>query len=83
MAVIGRNAAVAEVAGVRVKGFPGWVLWLTVHIWYLIGFRNRLAVLGSWAWSYIRRDRPIRLIVRSAPDPLVARFEEAGERPRR
>ena len=71
MATIGRRAAVADVRGVKLKGTLGWVAWLFVHIYYLIGFRNRAAVLASWAWDYIRRDRPIRLILRSEADPLA------------
>ena len=71
MATIGRNAAVADVHGLRLTGFVGWAAWLLVHIYYLIGFRNRLVVLASWAWDYLRRDRPIRLIIASQPDPLV------------
>ena len=70
MATIGRNAAVADVRGFKLKGFLGWLAWLFVHIYYLIGFRNKVAVLMSWAWGYIVRDRPIRLIVRGADDPL-------------
>jgi len=72
MATIGRRAAVAEVGPVRLRGFLGWITWLVVHLYYLIGFRNRAAVLASWGWDYLRRDRPIRLIVRSRYDPVVA-----------
>jgi NADH dehydrogenase len=71
MATIGRHAAVADVRGFKLKGLLGWLAWLFVHIYYLIGFRNRAAVLASWAWNYIVRDRPIRLIVRGQPDPLA------------
>lgn len=81
MATIGRNAAVADVRGVRLRGFPGWVVWLVVHIYYLIGFRNRLAVLWSWGWDYLRRDRPIRLIIRSHGDPLADQFESGPSGP--
>ena len=45
--------------------------WLTVHIYYLAGFRNRLAMLWSWSWNYVRRDRPIRIIARSDTDVLT------------
>ena len=83
MAVIGRNAAVVDVRGLRLKGFGGWVLWLSVHIFYLIGFRNRFVVLASWAWHYVRKDRPIRLIVRSAADPLADRFAETSAETRK
>jgi len=72
MATIGRRAAVAQVGPVGVRGFLGWVTWLVVHLYYLIGFRNRAAVLASWGWDYLRRDRPIRLIVRSGYDSVVA-----------
>ncbi len=71
MATIGRHAAVADVRGFKLKGLLGWLAWLFVHIYYLIGFRNRAAVLASWAWNYVVRDRPIRLIVRGHPDPLA------------
>jgi NADH:quinone reductase (non-electrogenic) len=75
MAVIGRNAAVAQTGSLRLSGFVGWLTWLIVHIYYLIGFRNRLAVLGSWAWNYIRKDRSIRIIARSEGDPLTEEME--------
>jgi NADH dehydrogenase len=71
MATIGRNAAVGQIKGVKLTGLIGWVGWLVVHIYYLIGFRNRLVVLGSWAWDYLRHDRPIRIIARSDPDPVA------------
>jgi len=72
MATIGRRAAVAEVGPLRLRGFLGWITWLVVHLYYLIGFRNRALVLASWGWDYLRRDRPIRLVVRSRFDPVVA-----------
>jgi len=81
MATIGRRAAVADVRGLKLKGTLGWLAWLLVHIYYLIGFRNRAVVLASWAWDYLRRDRPIRLIVRSEPDPITASVESEGEPP--
>jgi NADH:quinone reductase (non-electrogenic) len=75
MATIGRRAAVADVRGLKLKGTIGWLAWLFVHIYYLIGFRNRIAVLASWAWNYLRRDRPIRVIVRSDADPLSEQLD--------
>ncbi len=75
MATIGRNAAVASIGPFRLTGFVGWTTWLFIHLYYLIGFRNRLIVLAEWTWEYLRRDRPIRLIARVDPDPL-ARFGE-------
>jgi NADH dehydrogenase len=76
MATIGRNSAVAHVRGLRLRGFPGWVAWLAVHIYYLIGFRNRLAVLWSWGWNYVKKDRAIRIIARSQADPLTDELDE-------
>ena len=67
MATIGRNAAVAQVRWLHLDltGFLGWVAWLVVHLYYLIGFRNRAAVLLGWAWNYLRFDRPVRIIARA------------------
>ena len=78
MATIGRNAAVGQIKGLQLTGFIGWIGWLVVHIYYLIGFRNRLVVLWSWAWNYLRRDRPIRIVAQSHPDPVVEQFETGG-----
>ena len=75
MATIGRHAAVADLHGFRIRGFLGWLAWLFVHVYYLIGFRNRLVVLASWGWNYFLRDRPIRLITRSDLDPLVEELD--------
>jgi NADH dehydrogenase len=62
MAVIGRGSAVADIGPVETSGFFAWVFWLFLHIFWLIGFRNRLAVLGEWAWSYVTLQRRVRLI---------------------
>jgi len=62
MATIGRNAAIAQIGPLRVSGFPGWVMWLFIHLIQLIGFRSKLVVLISWAWDYVTFDRPVRLI---------------------
>jgi NADH:ubiquinone reductase (H+-translocating) len=75
MATIGRRAAVADLHGLKLKGTIGWLAWLLVHIYYLIGFRNRAVVLASWGWNYLRRDRPIRLILRSGADAIAANLE--------
>ena len=64
MATIGRNAGVTHLpGGLEFTGLIGWLTWLFVHIYYLIGFRNRISALGSWAWDYLRHDRPIRIIL--------------------
>jgi NADH dehydrogenase len=65
MAVIGRNAAVADLGGKTFRGFPAWTLWLGIHIAWLIGFRNRALVLINWAWNYIRFRSAVRLILPS------------------
>ncbi|HET6362444.1 MAG TPA: NAD(P)/FAD-dependent oxidoreductase [Gemmatimonadota bacterium] len=67
MATIGRSAGVAAVGPLRLKGFIGWIAWLVIHLYFLIGFRNRLIVLSRWTYNYFRLDRPIRLIASSAP----------------
>jgi len=64
LATIGRNAAVANVFGVKLSGFPAWVIWLVIHIIQLIGFRNKLFVLINWAWDYFFYERAARLITR-------------------
>ncbi len=68
MATIGRNSAVAQLGGVRLSGFPGWVMWLGVHLVNVISFRSRILVLVNWAWDYLFYDRPIRLIVAARAD---------------
>ncbi len=62
MATIGRNAAVAEMGSLRISGFFAWMAWLFVHIIFLVGFRNRLAVLFNWAYAYLTYGRGARLI---------------------
>jgi len=69
MATIGRRRAVAMVDRMHLSGLVAWLAWLLVHIWYLIGFRNRLVVMITWAWSYFTYRRGARLIVgRTAAD---------------
>ncbi len=65
MATIGRAAAIADFGFLRVSGFPGWLMWLFVHILFLIGFRNRLSVLLQWATAYLTYQRSVRLITRT------------------
>jgi NADH:ubiquinone reductase (H+-translocating) len=65
LATIGRAAAVAEFGRIHISGFIAWLSWLFVHIFFLIGFRNRLLVLIQWAWSYVTYERGARLITGS------------------
>jgi NADH dehydrogenase len=72
MATIGRNAGIAQFAGgIQLTGFLGWMAWSLVHVYYLVGFRNRILALATWAWNYLRFDRPIRIILESDRDPMV------------
>jgi NADH dehydrogenase len=63
LAVIGRNKAVARLGKRVFTGFFAWLLWLGVHLFNLIGFRNRLLVLVNWAWDYVWFERGTRLIL--------------------
>jgi NADH dehydrogenase len=67
LATIGRRSAVGQVGPLRFRGFLGWVVWLVVHLYYLIGFENRVRVMMRWGWYYLRLDRPIRVIVEADP----------------
>ena len=62
MATIGRSAAIAQVGGLHFSGFIAWLLWLFVHLIFLIGFRNKIAVLLQWFYSYVRYKRGARII---------------------
>jgi NADH dehydrogenase len=65
LATIGRSRAVGVVSGIRVSGPAAWVLWLAIHITYLVGFQNRLLVLTRWTFSYVTRGRGARVIHRT------------------
>ncbi len=62
MATIGRGQAVAQIGPFKLSGLPAWLAWVVVHIYQLVGFRNRLVVMMDWAWNYIVYDRPVRLV---------------------
>jgi NADH dehydrogenase len=85
LATIGRARAVADLHFVRVNGALAWLIWLFVHIWYLIGFQNRLLVIIRWAFSFITRGRGARLITTpgspgsgDASPPPAGEFSESG-----
>ena len=67
MATIGRGAAVGDIFGLKISGFVAWLVWLFLHIFWLIGFRNRIAVMGEWAWAYLTFQRRVRLITSDRP----------------
>jgi NADH dehydrogenase len=60
---------VAHFPRIDFSGFPAWFAWLAIHIFYLIGFRNRILVLVSWAWSYLTFRRGARIITEVPPTP--------------
>ena len=90
MATIGRSAAIAEIRKLHLSGFLAWMAWLLVHIFFLIGFRNRFAVLFNWAWSYFTYQRGARLITGrrltllprkpAAPDASTQQVQELGSK---
>jgi NADH dehydrogenase len=63
LATIGRSSGVALFGRVKLSGFPAWAAWLAIHIFFLIGFRNRFVVLFTWAWAYVTHQRSARLIL--------------------
>ncbi|SRR6266436_3782051 len=69
LATIGRAAAVAQFGTIHISGFVAWLAWLFVHIFFLIGFRNRILVFIQWAWSYVTYERGARLITGNATLP--------------
>jgi len=81
MATIGRAAAVADIAGLHFSGLVAWLMWLFVHILFLIGFRNRFIVIIEWAGMYLRNDRGARLITGDI-EPLLERGEKIENRER-
>ncbi|MGH7924999.1 MAG: NAD(P)/FAD-dependent oxidoreductase [Candidatus Binatus sp.] len=81
LATIGKAAAVADIAGLHLSGLVAWLMWLFVHIFFLIGFRNRFIVIVEWAWTYVRNDRGSRLITGDV-EPLLERGEKPENRDR-
>ena len=62
MATIGRGSAVADIGPLHFYGLFAWLLWVVIHIFWLIGFRNRVAVMSEWAWAFVTLQRRVRLI---------------------
>jgi NADH dehydrogenase len=82
LATIGRARAVADIRGLRLSGFPAWLTWLVVHLFYLIGFENRLLVIVRWAYSFFTRGRGARLITDATGEPpLQSQPAAGGEQP--
>jgi len=82
LATIGRSHAVAQFGRVKLSGFPAWVLWCCAHIFFLIGFRNRLFVSLNWAWNFLASQRAARLIIATGGAPTTD-IEHAEARPSR
>lgn len=70
LATIGRNRAVAQIFGLKVTGFLGWAIWGAAHVYFLIGFKNRLFVMLNWLWSYATWQRGVRLILHTVEGPV-------------
>lgn len=73
LATIGRKSAIVDFGWLKVTGFLGWVLWCVAHIYFLIGFRNRIAVALDWTWSYLTFERGARLITGPINTPVSPR----------
>jgi NADH:ubiquinone reductase (H+-translocating) len=82
LATIGRAAAVAQIGKIHISGFVAWLAWLFIHVFFLIGFRNRLLVMIQWAWSYVTYERGARLITgdQTLPSWAELRSEEDESR---
>lgn len=70
LAVIGRGAAVADLNWLRLSGLPAWLIWIFIHLMYIVEFQNRLLIFVQWAWFYFSYDRSARLITGKNPLPL-------------
>lgn len=89
LATIGRSAGIAQFGKIHISGFIAWLSWLFVHIFFLIGFRNRILVFIQWAWSYVTYERGARLITgstylpgwtaRDAPPPVVTEAQAGSQ----
>ena len=77
LATVGRKAAIADFRGFHLRGFVGWLVWSVAHVYFLIGFRNRVAVTLDWLWSYLTFERGARLIT---GDVVETSNTEARER---
>jgi len=72
LATIGRKAAIAMVGKLKFSGYPAWLFWLFVHVYFLIGFRNRIMVMADWAWAYFTFKRSARVISATMPTQAEA-----------
>lgn len=80
LAVIGRHEAVVDLGFVKFSGFPAWLAWLFVHVFFLIEFDNKLIVITQWAWNYFTRNQGARLITNQEAPPSVSVEEKSDRR---
>jgi NADH dehydrogenase len=78
LATIGRASAVADIKGLHLSGFLAWMTWLVVHLWYLVGFQNRVVVFIRWSFSFFTRGRGSRLITAGAADEARTEWRESA-----
>lgn len=78
LATIGRSHAVADLGRIHLSGHAAWLLWSTVHLWFLAGFRHRLSVASHWAWSWITHERGARLITGHEPSAAAVTMPYAA-----
>jgi NADH:quinone reductase (non-electrogenic) len=83
LATIGRKAAVADFGRLALSGFPAWLLWALAHIWFLIGWRNRVVVGLNWLWSYLTFERGARLITGASSEAGAGAVREGPPAARR
>jgi NADH dehydrogenase len=83
LAMVGRSSAIADLNRVKLKGFVAWVLWSVVHLFFLIGARNRLAVYLNWVWAWITYGRGARLITRHVLVVTSPLRQSTGRMPRK
>src|SRR5262249_15569636 len=83
LATIGRRRAVVQIGRLKISGFIAWVIWSVAHIYFLIGFRNRLIVALNWAWNYVTFERGTRLITGMSGSRMkdIPQPADAGETP--
>ena len=83
LATIGRAAAVADIKGLKLSGFIAWITWLVVHLWYLVGFQNRILVFIRWSFIFATHGRGARLITEVTPETGATTLRTAFEEPKR
>jgi len=81
MATIGRARAVAQLGRLRLSGLIAWLMWVFVHLWYLVGFRNRLAVFTNWIWAYIVSRHGARVITGRPMSPTPGGSQSRASAP--